>query len=70
VLVLGPVVGPVLFGTAPPAAKAHAWEMKNLILLVLLASTLSMTACTTESYHRAFHHPMRSHDDWARDHRR
>jgi hypothetical protein len=44
--------------------------MKNLILLVLLAGTLSMTACTSESYHRAFHHPMRSHDDWERDHRR
>jgi len=44
--------------------------MRNLILLVLLAATLSMTACATEPYHRAFRHPFHSHGDWARDHRR
>jgi len=44
--------------------------MRNLFLLVLLTSTLAMTACTTEPYHRVFHHPFRGHDDWARDHGR
>jgi hypothetical protein len=43
--------------------------MKYLILLVLLTATLSMTACGSDSYHRAFHHPFQSHDDWSRDHR-
>jgi len=37
-------------------------------LLVLLTATLSMVACTGESYHRAFHHPLQSHDEWLRDH--
>jgi hypothetical protein len=60
----------VLFGTAPPAQKAHAQGMRNLILLVLLTATLSMTACATEPYHRAFRHPFHSHGDWARDHGR
>jgi hypothetical protein len=50
--------------------KAHAQGMRTLILLVLLTATLSMTACTDEGYHRAFHHPFQSHDDWSRDHRR
>jgi hypothetical protein len=42
--------------------------MKPLILLVLLTATLSSIACTSESYHRAFHHPFQSHDGWLRDH--
>jgi len=41
--------------------------MKHLILLGLLTATLSNIACTSESYHRAFHHPFRSHDGWLRD---
>jgi hypothetical protein len=49
---------------------AHPEDMRNLILLVLLTATLSMTACTGEPYHRAFHHPFQSHDSWERDHRR
>jgi hypothetical protein len=44
--------------------------MRNLILLVLLTATLSMTGCASEYYHRPFHHPFHSHDDWARDHGR
>jgi hypothetical protein len=44
--------------------------MRNLILFVLLTATLAMTACTTEPYHRVFHHPFHSHDDWERDHHR
>ena len=35
-----------------------------------LTATLAMTACTTEPYHRVFHHPFHSHDDWERDHHR
>jgi hypothetical protein len=42
--------------------------MKHLSLLVLLTATLSMTACGSDSYHRAFHHPFQSHDEWLRDH--
>jgi hypothetical protein len=50
--------------------KMYAQGMRNLILFFLLTTTLAMTACTTEPYHRAFHHPFHSHDDWERDHHR
>jgi hypothetical protein len=60
----------VRFETAPLVRKAHDRGMRHLILLILLTTALSMTACTTEPYHRAFHHPWHPHDDWARDHGR
>jgi hypothetical protein len=51
------------------AVELHSLsDMRKMTLLVLLAVTLSTAACTSEPYHRAFHHPFNSHEDWQRHH--